>query len=146
MIIAASIMIDAAPETVWEVFSDIGGWAEWNPVCRNCHLIEGDRVENGACLSFAVAPFLLPLRISPAITECRPGRQVTWKGAKWGIRAEHTFRFVEIGDKTRLESIESFSGPMLPAAKLAGIPRRLHILTEKLLQAVKQAAEERLAT
>lgn len=143
MIIRETVVIDAPIEIVWEVFSEIEHWSDWNPVCLECRLETGNAMSEGACLSFKLNPLFLPMRIAPVVTNYHPGRSVTWNGKKWGIHAEHTFNFKPDGSKIRLESIETFSGPTLLPARLIGVPRRLHELTRQLLFAIKTASENR---
>lgn len=141
MIIREEIVIAVAPEAVWRVFADVGNWDQWNSVCRECRLESGQAMEPGACLSFQLRPVLFPVRIRPVITRCRPSQEVVWTGSKWGLHAEHTFLFKPDNDGTRLESVERFSGWLLPLLKPAGIPRRLHQLTRELLETIKSRAE-----
>ncbi len=143
MVIKEEIFIAASPEAVWTVFADIGNWAQWNPVCRECRLEAGDGMTPGACLSFQLKPLVFPVRIAPVVSDCRPARKVVWIGSKWGLQAEHTFLFEPENDGTRLISIERFFGWALWPVRLMGIPRRLHRLSRQLLEAVKAAAEER---
>ena len=143
MIIRDAVWIDAPIEIVWEVFSEIEHWGDWNPVCRECRFEAGEAITEGACISFELNPMLLPMRIAPVVTDCNPGRSVTWSGEKWGIRAEHTFNFEPADSQVRLESIETFTGLMLWPARLIGVPKRLHILTRQLLFAIKTASENR---
>ena len=143
MIIREAILINASIETVWEVFSEIEHWGDWNPVCRECRFETGDTVTEGACISFELSPLILPMRIAPLVTDCDPGRSVTWTGEKLGIRAAHTFNFEPADSKVKLESIETFSGLMLWPARLIGVPGRLHKLTRRLLSAIKTTSEAR---
>ena len=94
MIIEATIQINAPLQNVWDVFSDISNWDEWNPVCRECRFIEGNSLVKGACISFELSPVVLPIRISPVVEHCEPGRKVVWSGSRMGIHAEHEFYFI----------------------------------------------------
>lgn len=142
MIIRETVFIHAPLETVWAVFSEIENWSGWNPVCRECRLETGDAMTEGACISFKLNP-LTPMRIASVVTHCEAGRALTWTGDKWGIHAEHTFKFEAVDSKVRLESIETFSGLMLWPARLIGVPGRLHKLTRRLLSAIKTTSENR---
>lgn len=143
MVIKESIVIDAPVKTVWQVFTEVENWSEWNTVCRECRLEDGDAMEEGACLSFELTPLLLPLRIAPVIETYEAGKEITWSGSKWGIHARHTFVFSPVNGGTRLESREVFSGALFWAARLTGMPGRLHELTSRLLSAIKAEAEAR---
>ncbi|MBS3754401.1 MAG: SRPBCC family protein [Desulfobacterales bacterium] len=143
MIIRESVTISAPMEIVWDVFSRVENWSDWNPVCRECRLDTGDRLSAGTCLSFTIKPMGFPIRISPAVKVYEKARRVSWAGSKWGLHAEHAFYFKPAGKKVRVESIEIFSGPMLLPAKFIGIPGRLHKLTRQLLAAMQTASESR---
>ncbi|MFO7859783.1 MAG: SRPBCC family protein, partial [Desulfosalsimonas sp.] len=136
MIIRETITIHAPMEIVWDVFSQVENWSEWNPICRQCRYEAGDRLAPGTCLSFELRPLFFPIRIAPEVKEYEKGRQVTWIGKKWGIFSRHTFYFKPVGHGVKIESIETFSGPMLFVARLVGIPGRLHKLTRHLLAAI----------
>ncbi len=144
MEIRETILIRAPVSTVWRVFTDIDNWDTWNTVCRACRLEEGSALEQGACISFSLSPLIFPLRIAPVVEERCEKKTIVWSGGKWGIRARHAFFFRKAGDNgkwTDLESIEVFSGPLLWAARLTGMQRRLHRLTLQLLEAVQEEAE-----
>ena len=144
MEIRETIRIRAPVATVWRVFTDIENWETWNTVCRECRLEEGGALEKGACISFSLSPLIFPLRIAPVVEARRENETIVWSGGKWGVRARHAFFFRkadENGKWTELESIEVFSGPLLWAARLAGLHRRLHRLTLQLLKAIREEAE-----
>lgn len=143
MIIRETIIISAPMEIVWDVFSRVENWSDWNPVCRECRLEAGDRLAAGTCLSFEITPLGFPIRIAPEVKMYEKARRVTWAGSKWGLHAEHAFYFEPAGNGVRVESLETFSGPMLLPAKLIGIPGRLHKLTRQLLAAMQTASESR---
>lgn len=130
-------------EIVWDVFSRIENWSDWNPVCRECRLETGDLLSAGTCLSFEINPLGFPIRIASEVKVYEKARRVTWKGSKWGLHAEHEFYFKPVGNGVRVESRETFCGPMRLPAKLVGIPGRLHKLTRQLLAAMQTEAESR---
>ena len=144
MIIREEIEINAPLSVVWQVFSCLEEWENWNAVCRSCHLIEGSAMSEGACVSFVVRPITLPIRINPRITRCIPGREVVWEGERFGIHAVHTWTFREERDRAVLLSSEAFSGPLIWLGRLIFLPSRLHRLTRQLLAAIKREAEIRV--
>ena len=143
MIIKASVRINAPLQVVWDVFSDIANWNEWNPVCRECRFEAGQSLVRGACISFSLNPVVLPIRIAPKVTHCDPGKKVIWKGGRLGIHAEHEFLFEETVGGVVLKSTEFFKGPMLVFARLMFLPSRLHALSLRLLDAIKEQSEAR---
>jgi hypothetical protein len=141
MIIEGTIQINASLQRVWDVFSDISNWGEWNPVCRECQFETGNALVKGACISFELNPVVLPIRISPVVNQCEPGKKLVWSGSRFGIHAVHEFYFEENENGVKLTSIEHFKGPMLIFAKMLFLPSRLHALTIRLLNAIKKEAE-----
>ncbi len=143
MIITEKIRINAPLSVVWEVFSDIGQWREWNPVCRECRFEQGRTFTRGSCISFELNPIFFPIRIAPVVETCNPGKKVIWTGSKWGISARHTFEFNQRKTMVTVKSTEVFNGILLLPARLAGVTGRLHQLTIRLLQAIKTESEAR---
>ena len=141
MKIEASIQINAPLQRVWDVFSDIGNWDGWNPVCRECRFEAGNQLVKGACISFELRPLVLPMRISPTVDLIEPGKKVVWSGGRLGISASHEFSFDPNAAGVLLTSIEHFKGPMLIFAKMIRVPARLHALTVRLLDAIKKESE-----
>ena len=144
MTINETIEIEAPLSIVWEVFSRLEQWEEWSSVCRSCSLVEGDEFRQGACLSFTLRPYSVPIRITPRVTLCDPGKEVIWEGERLGVRARHRFTFEATGNRVRLHSVEEFAGALLWLSHLLFVPNRLHNLSRKLLQEIK-ARSERLA-
>jgi hypothetical protein len=141
MIVRAAIDIEAPAAVVWQVFSRIEEWGRWNTACDRCRLTVGDRLEPGACLTFVVKPFVFPVRVAPRVVHCDPGREVVWEGGRWGVHAVHRWRFCERSGGVRLESTENFDGPLMPIARICGLQRRLHRLTERMLAQIRSHAE-----
>jgi hypothetical protein len=141
MIIEESIEIQAPLPVVWGVFSRMEDWKEWNSVCRSCSLPDGKDMKSGVCFAFTLRPYFVPIKISPRITRCEPGREVVWEGGRLGVMAEHRFTFHDGGDSVRLESCEVFVGPLLWLCRLLFIPRVLHRLSSTMLHQIKVHSE-----
>lgn len=45
-----SILIDATPEAVYDLVTDISRTGEWSPICRTCRWQDGDGAREGAWL------------------------------------------------------------------------------------------------
>ena len=143
MLIREEIEISAPISIVWDVFSALEKWDDWNTACQSCHLTEGEEMAEGACFSFVVRPFTLPIKVKPRITECQPGQKVVWEGERLGVHAVHAWTFRETNGRVTLISHEEFSGPLILLARLMLLPQRLHSLTRELLACIKQEAEAR---
>ena len=143
MLIREKIEIAAPVPIVWAVFSKVEEWDDWNTACQSCHLVSGEEMTVGACLSFVVRPFTLPIKVNSQIIKCEPGQEVIWKGERLGIHAVHSWTFREEDGMVILTSHEEFSGPLIWLARLILVPQRLHSLTRQLLVSVKEEAEAR---
>jgi len=143
MLIREEIEIAAPMPVVWAVFSALEEWDDWNTACQSCHLIEGAKMAVGACFSFVVRPFSLPIKVEPRITKCEPGQEVVWEGERFGVHAVHIWKFKEVNGSVSLISHEEFSGPLIWLARIILVPRRLHSLTKRLLSSIKKESEGR---
>jgi hypothetical protein len=141
MIISEEITINAPLPVVWGVFERMEDWQEWNTVCANCCILEGEKMTTGTCFSFEMTPYFFPIKVVPRIVKCEPGREVIWEGRRFGIHAVHRFTFTEDGDRVRLLSVEEFRGPLVGLVRLLMVPRRLHHLTRQLMHSIKLKSE-----
>lgn len=98
------IWIDASPDQVWNVLSDINQWQVWNPD-----------------ISFAEAPkFLIAdqsftwksggMKITSTIHTANPNRALGWTGKVMGVFAIHNWRLNDEKNGTRLVVEESMEG------------------------------------
>ncbi len=72
MIIAEKIVIHAPLSRVWQVFSNLSAWGQWNSVCQDCCLVSGEAMAAGTCFSFKLRPYYLPIKIDLHVTTLRP--------------------------------------------------------------------------
>lgn len=106
MVIKAEVRIQAPMAVVWQTFSNLDRWKDWNTACERCCFTSGDRLAEGACFTFVVKPFIFPLQVEPRVISCDPGREVIWEGRRLGISAVHTWRFRETAEGVLMESTE----------------------------------------
>jgi len=142
MKIKASVEINAPLSVVWQTFSQMERWDDWNTACRSCCILSGDEeLSAGTCFSFVIRPLVFPLKVQPKIVKCDPGNEVVWEGGRLGIYASHTWRFRQEDDMVVVLSVERFNGPMMWVGYVMKLPHRLHKLTLDFLQTLKSAAE-----
>lgn len=108
------IGIGAAADVVWEVISDLEGWAAWNPVMK-----ASGALKQGERLSVTVAaPGGKAMSLDPVVSNLDEGKEFRWKVRKMlGLfDAEHGFRVVpeDVG-RCRFEQFETFRGPLATA-------------------------------
>ena len=108
------IDIDAPPEQVWEVLTDITAYRAWNPFIVRAEGV----VEAGRRLTLtmqAVGGRAMTLR--PRLVEVDVPRRLRWRGTVGvpGLMdAEHTFTLEPRGSGTRLVHQEDFRGVLVP--------------------------------
>jgi hypothetical protein len=90
--LVSQIDIDASPEQVWRLLTDLSAYPEWNPFIVRA---EG-RVEVGSRLTLRMQPVGgRPATLRPTIVQADEGSCLRWRGSV-GVRgildAEHVFR------------------------------------------------------
>jgi hypothetical protein len=107
----ASASIDASPEVIWSILTDLAAYPEWDPTCEK---IEGELVVGKKIKAFST---LSPGRAFPVkITALVPNETMIWTGGMpLGLfKGERTFSLKARGDGgTEFLVREIFSGPML---------------------------------
>jgi len=115
------IEIQATPERVWEVLTDLGKYPEWNPLlCRaEGKLIVGEKV------NLTAKSASNDMNLLCTVTKVEPNRQFSWKFhviLPFLFRGEHTFKIKPINEhKVCFIDREVFQGLLVPlqAKKLA---------------------------
>ena len=140
MIIEHSITIKAEIETVWNIFTDLTCWQDWNRVIDNISS-DHDRLTEGKQFRFCVRPFNLPVYIEPVVNEIIPRQKVVWSGKKHGIRAHHEFIFSCQENAVLLTSREEFRFNPVSRIYFHITMKELHQMSIEMLQQLKVASE-----
>jgi hypothetical protein len=135
------IGIGAPAGIVWEVISDLEGWAAWNPVMK----VSG-RLVSGQTVHVAIAaPGRRTMTFEPVLAVIEDGREFRWRVRKMiGLfDAEHGFRVVpeDVG-RCRFEQFETFRGP-LGAAMHSRQSKALDTGFQAMNRMLKREAEKR---
>lgn len=100
----AEIEVEAEPEVVWAVLTDIAGWPKWNPDVRSASpegpLAAGTRFRWKAG----------PGTITSTLQEVERPHLIAWTGTTLGIRAIHVHRLERRDSSTLVRSEESWDG------------------------------------
>jgi len=136
--IRTEAVLDATPEAVWDVLTDLEAYAEWNPqtVDASGTVAGGERVE------LTVRPGGGRERTMTAtVVEADPPRRLEWVstlGSRWLFSARHTFELEPLEDgRTRLVNGERLTGVLVRFA----VPDD----AESDYEAMNRALAERLA-
>jgi hypothetical protein len=106
-----TIDIEAPPERVWSILTDLPAFSEWNPFIREAR----GELQPGAELAIRIQPpGGRPIRFRPTVLKVDPGRELRWLG-RTGVRGifdgEHVHHLEPVaGDGTRYTQSERFSG------------------------------------
>jgi hypothetical protein len=112
--ISASIEIEATPERVWSVLTDLDAYDEWNPFIVS----SSGTVAVGATLTNTMRDATGETTFTPTVLTATPGKELRWLG-KLGPGAvfdgEHAFLIEPAGPgRVRLTQTERFAGVLVP--------------------------------
>jgi hypothetical protein len=117
----ASIVINASPQRVWAVLTDLRAYQRWNPFI----ISSSGRLRVGATLTNRMRDATGVTTFTPVVLAVQPGRELRWigkVGPGWIFDGEHSFVIQQIGPgRVRLTQREQFTGVAIPF-----YTRRLH--------------------
>jgi hypothetical protein len=100
----SELEIEARPEAVWDVLTDIEGWPTWNPEVKSASL--RGSVTAGSTFRWKAGPGT----IKSTIQHVEPPMQIAWTGTTFGIKAVHVYVLEPRGAKTVVKTTESYEG------------------------------------
>jgi len=137
----SEIEIDAPPQRVWQVLTDLSAYPDWNPFIVRA---EG-RALVGSRLALRMQPVGgRPLTLRPTVVEATESARFSWRGTV-GIPglldAEHVFRITERANGgSRLNQDEQFQGVLVPLMAKS-LRRKTLPAFVAMNEALKQRAE-----
>lgn len=137
--LVSQIDIDASPQRVWQVLTDLSAYPQWNPFIVRA---EGP-IEAGSRLTLRMRPVGgRAATLKPKVLEATEASRLRWRGTV-GIPglldADHVFRLVPLdGGGTRLHQDEEFHGLLVPL-----VTRSLHRQTLPAFGAMNEALKHR---
>lgn len=130
-----SITIQASPEYIWHVLSDITKWPDWVPGVGSTKA-EG-KLQEGSSFDWRQNGF----SISSRITEAVPLYKLAWDGKAFGTQAHHEWTLIPHADgSTTVKTTESLDG-ILPSLFSGTMQKTLDSSLPEWLAALKQRAE-----
>jgi hypothetical protein len=140
MIIEETIAIHAPIEKVWNTFTDLTCWMQWNTVIKNVRS-EQRCLSNGKEVKCCLRPYVFPIKVRLRVEEVIPFELITWSARKKGLYARHEFIFEKKDNSVLVMSRETFAG-LLSKASGAFLPKRkMQALTIRFLKDLKKASE-----
>ncbi len=112
--LSTHVDIEARPERVWEVLTDLAAYPEWNPF-----IVRADgAVRPGRRLTLRMQPVGgRVMTVRPWLRAVTVNRELRWSGtlgAPGLLDAEHTFTLQPLAGGTRLIQSETFRGVLVP--------------------------------
>ena len=108
------IQIQAAPEKVWQILTDLAKYPEWNPFIT--HAI--GKAEAGARVDITVHSGSKEMRLHCTVVKAEPKRELCWKYhviSPLLFRGEHSFIIEPMGSNyVRFVDQEVFKGLLVP--------------------------------
>jgi uncharacterized protein YndB with AHSA1/START domain len=144
---SASVDIDASPEVVWNLVSDVTLMPQWSPECIKAEWVDGASAPKvGAEFHGYNRLGSVEWNMRCAITECEPGRRFAFSVPPDSPHATlWRFELTPAGTGTRLT--ESFDAPIINVEGSVGnYAERCEMLVEGVqttLQNIKTTAEAR---
>jgi len=135
-----SIDIDASPDAIWEVLSDLPSYPSWNPFIRELR----GRLSTGERLELRMQPVGgKAIRFRPTVLAAEPARELRWLGRlvmPGVLDGEHRFAIEPTARGSRLVQEERFTGLLVPFLA-RGLQRGTLPGFERMNEAVKERAE-----
>jgi len=133
------IEIEAIPERVWDILTDIARYPEWNPFIRR---VDGT-LRPGARIEVRIEP---PggraMTFRPVVLTVEPGRELRWLGhllIPGLFDGEHIFTIEPIdADRVRFTQRETFRGLLVPLFR-----KSLDVGTQEGFQLMNAALKSR---
>ncbi len=134
VIARSEIKINAAPETVWNLLTDINNWPKWNPKVKNVNF--DGKISIGNSFKWKAGPG----SITSTFQEIIPPRRIVWIGKTLGIKGIHVWTLKPQNDKTVVTSQESWEGVIVSIIH-GRLQKTLDEDTESALHYLKTAIE-----
>ncbi len=141
--IQTEIVIDSAPDQVWQVLTATAEYPAWNPMIAR---LTGE-LREGNVIAFTAGAGSDSMTFHPRILRVRTAQELRWKGSVLipGLfDGEHRFLLDKQGSQTRLMQSEQFSG-LLVGRLTRGILRQTADQMTAMNKALKQRCEQRAA-
>src|SRR3954471_14486663 len=101
--------VEAAPDDVWAVLSDVERWPQWTASMRTVERLEEGELRVGS--SARIKQPALP-RVVWTVTELVPGRSFTWEARSGGVHTKGIHTVEADGDGSRVTLGIDQRGPM----------------------------------
>jgi len=132
------IFIEAPPQTVWSIHTDIDNWSKWQ------RAIAESKVERRFAVGSVFRWKSGGLNVTSTIQVIKPGQEIAWTGRSKGAYAKHIWRFASQNNGTLVMTEESMDGWSIRLLKLFN-PKFLDNSLDTWLRNLKIKAEKNAA-
>ena len=135
-----SSTIQAAPERVWEVFSDVERWPDWTPTVDSVERLDAGRIHVGA--RTRIRQPKLPVAIWE-VTKLEDGEYFEWVSRAPGITTTGCHRVVSTPEGTVATATIIQEGPLgwLFGRLYAGLTKRYIAIETQKLKEISESRE-----
>jgi uncharacterized protein YndB with AHSA1/START domain len=128
------VLIQAPPEVVWNIQTNINAWSQWQPTISAAKLEKEPAV--GSTFTWKTGG----ITITSTIREVEPQRRIAWTGKGLGTEARHIWILKPEATGTRVITEESMEGWLVQIMKLF-MPKFLDDSLDTWLLNLKRKAE-----
>lgn len=134
VVVRCDIVIDAAPQRVWQLLTEVSSWPDWQPDITAATV---DRpLQTGSTFRWSTAG----LDIESTVYSLQSPRRILWGGTSHGITGIHLWTFDAIDSSVHVHTEESWDGePVL--SDVDGMRAALRESLVAWLAHLKKAAE-----
>ena len=129
------IAIDAPVEKVWNVFTDVNRWPEWQKDIPTA-MIDGP-VKAGSVIHWKTAGFSIHSQLQTVDEH----KKIGWAGKAFGSFAIHIWNFEQYNGQTIVTVEESMEGWLVKLMQ-GYVQSNLHTATERWLRDLKERSEK----
>ena len=140
MVIEESIFIHAKMDKVWETFTNLTCWKEWNTVMKDVCTKE-KCLSCGSEISCCFRPLVFLVKATIRIEEVKPYKHIVWSARKKGFSARNIFTFQNNKKGIIVTSRETFSGFIVMFFSFLLPKKRMRTLIQTFLKDLKTASE-----
>ncbi len=102
----AELLIDAPPDQVWSILTNISEWSRWNPGVNR--VVVGGAIEAGTEFTWRDGRVPIASRLVTVESE----RRIVWTGRSLGMDAVHVWGFEARDDGVMVHTEESLDGTL----------------------------------
>ena len=128
------IFIEAPPQTVWNIQTDINNWSRWQPA------ITASKLRSSLAVGSVFRWRSGSLNVTSTVQVFEPNELIGWTGKSLGAQAKHVWKFIRKDNGTLVATEESVEGWSVRLLKLV-MPKSLDDSLDSWLRNLKTQAE-----